>query len=90
MIHYVLLYVPKPGKADYSLEPIWKEYGAKMLELSKPNKNIQFLGENVLLIKIEGGLHFLGTVLSEINLGLPYKYAVLNEEIEWNEVPKRV
>jgi hypothetical protein len=29
-------------------------------------------------------------VLSQINLGLPYKYAVLNEEIEWNEEPKRV
>jgi hypothetical protein len=90
MVHSILLFVPKPDKTDYQLESIWKEYGAKILSLSKPNANIQFLGENVLLIKIEGGLHFLGTALSEISLGLPYKYAVLNEEIEWNEVPKRI
>ena len=80
-MYSILLVVEKPdGKNSQSLGG-WQKISSFLKALSRRNEEIELLGENCLLISLHNNLHALFEALSGV--GLDYKYAIFDEEIEW-------
>lgn len=90
MSHSILLVVPKPDDNDYKAIERWEGCAANLKIQANKNKDIQILGENVVLISLQNRLEPLSEVLHKDILGLPYKYTIFDEEIQWHEVSKKV
>ena len=89
MTHSILLVVPKPKTNDYKDEEKWKGCINGLINLTTQNKDIEMLSENVLLLPLDHSLDAVSPILPLL-LGLPYRYIIFDEEIEWHEVPKKV
>ncbi len=85
----IIFVVEKPKTGKHQDEQRWSGCSANLSALATKNKDIQLLGENVLLISLENNLNVMAEVIREI-LGLGYKYQVLNENIKWTEVEEQV
>jgi hypothetical protein len=90
MVHLILLVVSKPDSGDYKDEQRWKGCATNLKDRASKNKDIQMLGENVVLISLQNGLDLLSEVCLKDILDLPYTYTVFDEEIEWHEASKKV
>jgi len=83
----IIFAVEKPNTdASYDNEQKWKQVVTNLSILTSRNKDIQLLGENVLLISLDKTLDDLSKVIPQI-CGLPYKYLISTEEMKWTKVP---
>lgn len=80
--------VEKPKNDSHQNDQRWRGCSANLSVLANKNKDIQQLGENVLLISLDNNLDGIAKVIDEI-LGLGYKYTILNEDTKWIAVPSR-
>ena len=87
MAHQILLVVEKPKEPSRQL--LYGNAIGNLSEIAQKNKGVQALGENVLLLHIEGSLNILSEVVKQVG-GHQYKYAIFDEKIEWHEGPKKV
>lgn len=85
----VILVVEKTAVASSQSQQLWKACTENLLNLADKNRNIQLLGENVLLISLDKTLDDLSKVISGLP-GLGYKYLILNEDVEWIVVKGKV
>ena len=89
MTYTILVDIPKPDKAtDAVAYATWLECGRILRNEANQNKDLEILGENVLLITLQSNLRALHSVLGDIPL--KYRYAILKEEIEWQEESEKV
>ena len=85
----ILLVFEKPDAGDYEKKRKWDACTKRILHTSSTNKEIQVLGENVLLIPLTKGLDIFGEVLCpKVSFYLDYKYLILSEEIQWHIVSR--
>lgn len=82
----ILLTVVKSSDDTVAAERQWESCTAYLAERARKNKDIQLLGENVLLISLDEGLSCLSGLIPEL-LGHGYRYTILNEDTKWIEVP---
>lgn len=91
MSHSILLIVPKPDKHNVQANQLWEYLPHKFAELTNTNKDLQVIGEGVLLIPIDKTLNSLSLILSEITkTKLSYNYLILPEETKIHEVVEKV
>ena len=88
IIYSILLVVEKPDGKDFQSLGKWQKVSSHLKALASTNKDLQYLGENCLLISLHYNLLSLYQVLEEV--GLDYKYTILNEEIEWHGESKEI
>jgi len=93
-MHSILLVVEKPDSKGPEKRNHQKadryETAVKALQgLISKNKNIEPLGENVLLISIDNVLEPLAEAIHNL-FEVPYKYTIFDEELKWNEGAKKV
>lgn len=88
-MHHVLLVVEKPTSNSDNNEQRWRGCVANLKDTASKNKEIQLLGENVVLISLQNNLNAVSEIVHEKILGLSYKYLILDEEIEWHVVSKK-
>jgi len=86
----IILVVVKPDVTEQQNKQLWKSYTDGILSLTSKNKDIQLLGENVLLISLENNLDAVSKAILLIGKDLQYKYQVLNEALDFCEVANRV
>jgi len=84
----IIFAVEKPNVEVYEVERRWNGCISNLSALASKNKDIQLLGDSVLLISLDNNLDGIAKVVPEI-LGLGYKYLILNEDIKWIEVPSK-
>lgn len=89
MTHSILLVVPKPNTGNYKDEQKWAVCIKNLPNLTTRNKDIEVLGENVLLLPLDQNLDAVSEIVPQL-VGLPYKYIIFDEQIEWHEVSKKV
>jgi hypothetical protein len=66
----------------------WEGCAKNLSAIASKDKDIQVLGENVVLISLARSLEPLSEVLRGL-LSMSYRYAVLDDEdIEWHEVTR--
>jgi hypothetical protein len=87
-MHSILLVVPKPALDNVHNQQKWTGCLRNLEALAMKNKDIQMLSENILLIPLDYGLDAFWHERDPL-LGLPYRYIIFDEEIEWHEVSKR-
>ena len=81
----ILLVFEKRDTLNEKNNPRWQDCVTKLANIAEQNKDIQLLGENVLLLPLQNNLR--GIYDAVRNLGsLPYKYTILTEELQWHEV----
>ena len=81
----IIFVVEKPDFDTLNNEQLWNGCTSSLSHLTKQNKDIQLLGENVLLISLDKDLSGLVKVVHATN-GLRYKYQVLNEDLVFRKV----
>lgn len=86
--HSILLVVSKPKTDNYEDEEKWKGCLRNVRTLTTQNKDIEMLAENVLLLPLDLDLNAVSQIHSLL-LGLPYRYIIFDEEIQWHEVSKK-
>lgn len=88
-MYQVLLCVKKPESGSYQDDQRWRGCAANLSHRASKNKNIQLLGENVLLIQLDQNLDALAEIIPD-TLGLAYSYTILPSDTKWIEVPAKV
>ena len=89
MTHSILLIVEKPIEADHEANDMYQGCITNLTNFVSQNKDIEVLSENVLLLPLDYNLNAVSPIVPCL-LGLPYKYIIFDEDIEWHEVPKQV
>lgn len=85
---HIIFVVEKPTLDNLENEKSWKDCITNLERLSRRNKDVQLLGENVLLIPLDKDLGGLSEVVPAVG-DLGYKYLILNEESAWHKVANR-
>jgi hypothetical protein len=89
MTYSILLVVPKPDGTDDETLRKWGAAIDHISDIIQRNKEIQALGENVLLIPLDNTLDALGEAIRRMK-DVDYKYLILEqEEIVWHQVSKK-
>ena len=81
IMYSILLVVEKPDGKDPQSLGKWQKVSSYLKALTSTNKDLQYLGENCLLISLHDNLLSLYQVLEGV--GLSYQQTILNEEIKW-------
>lgn len=87
MSYQLLLVVEKPDLSHPELLKKWDDCIKNIEKTAKRYTNLTVLGENVLLITIDGSLNNVADALFHLN-EIDYKYALFDTEIQWDEVSK--
>jgi hypothetical protein len=85
MIYSILLIFEKRDTLNDKNNPRWGDCVTKLANIAEQNKDIQLLGENVLLLPLQNNLRGIYDAVRSLG-GLPYKYTILTEELQWHEV----
>ena len=84
----ILLSVEKPTDDTDDSERRWDNCSSNLRALSAQNKDLQLLGENVVLISLSKTLDPLSTLVQKL-CGLSYRFQVHNEETPWISVARQ-
>jgi len=85
MPYQLLLVVERPDLSIVENKGTWEVCLKNIENSAKRYTNLTALGENVLLLTIDGPLSSVADALSHLN-GIDYKYALFDTEIQWHEV----
>jgi hypothetical protein len=89
MTYSILLVFEKSDLSNVENQQAWESCITNLSILAKQNIDIQLLGENVLLIPLDKGLDGLSKLIPEV-CKIGYRYLILNEEVTWHKVAKKV
>lgn len=87
MPYQLLLVVERPDLGHPENQTKWDACKENIEKISKRYTNLTALGENVLLLTIDGALNSVVDALSHLD-GIDYKYALFDTEIQWHAVSK--
>lgn len=85
MAHSILLVFERPDTGrPVEDERQWEGCAMNMGNIARQSRDIEILGENVLLLSLQTDLKGVVDVVSN-SLGLKYRYAIFDQEIEWHK-----
>jgi hypothetical protein len=80
-----LLVFEKPDTENRDNADWWRQLSLRLRNVAKQNKEIELLGENVLLIPLNKRLEVFSEIFpnSDQRTSYPYKYLILTEDMPW-------
>ena len=84
MAHSVLLFVPMPNETDAMACRLWRDLPSIVGNIAKQYKGILQIGRETMLIDIDNHLPALVALVAALD-NVPYRYAILDEEVSWHE-----
>jgi hypothetical protein len=92
MAYSILLVFEKPDvKSSLDNADWWHMLSNRLRSVASKDKEIELLGENVLLIPLNKRLEVFSEIFPnpDQRKPYPYKYLILSEDIEWHGLPKK-